>query len=217
VINGGAILVVDPDDGFRGFVSSLLRRVGYSTIEEASGEGAVLAARELRPVLVVVEVELPGVSGYQVCRELRDEFGEELPIIFVSGGRTDSLDRVAGLLIGADEYLVKPIAPEELLARIGRLLRRGAVASRAPRPPDANALSLSAREAEVLRLLAHGLTNKAIAQMLLISPKTVATHVQRILTKLGVRSRSEAVALAYREGLVDSDEDLQLASTAPAG
>jgi DNA-binding NarL/FixJ family response regulator len=217
VINGGAILVVDPDDGFRGFVSSLLRRVGYRTIEEASGEGAVLAARELRPVLVVVEVELPGVSGYQVCRELRDEFGEELPIIFVSGGRTDSLDRVAGLLIGADEYLVKPIAPEELLARIGRLLMRGAVGSRAPRAPDANALSLSAREAEVLRLLAHGLTNKAIAQMLLISPKTVATHVQRILTKLGVRSRSEAVALAYREGLVDSDEDLELASTAPAG
>lgn len=216
MINGGAILVVDPDDGFRGFVSSLLRRVGYRTIEETSGEGAVLAARELRPALVVVEVELPGVSGYQVCRELRDDFGEELPIIFVSGGRTDSLDRVAGLLIGADDYLVKPIAPEELVARIGRLLMRGAAASRAPRLPDAYGLSLSAREAEVLRLLAHGLTNKAIAQKLLISPKTVATHVQRILTKLGVRSRSEAVALAYREGLVDSDEDLQLASSAPA-
>jgi len=215
-MNGGAILVVDPDDGFRGFVSSLLRRVGYRTIEETSGEGAVLTARELRPALVVVEVELPGVSGYQVCRELRDDFGEELPIIFVSGGRTDSLDRVAGLLIGADDYLVKPIAPEELVARIGRLLMRGAAASRAPRPADAYALSLSAREAEVLRLLAHGLTNKAIAQKLLISPKTVATHVQRILTKLGVRSRSEAVALAYREGFVDSDEDLQFASPAPA-
>jgi DNA-binding NarL/FixJ family response regulator len=215
-MNAGAILVVDPDDGFRGFVSSLLRRVGYRTIEETSGEGAVLAARELRPALVVVEVELPGVSGYQVCRELRDDFGEELPIIFVSGGRTDSLDRIAGLLIGADDYLVKPIAPEELVARIGRLLMRGAAASRAPRPADAYALSLSAREAEVLRLLAHGLTNKAIAQKLLISPKTVATHVQRILTKLGVRSRSEAVALAYREGFVDSDEDLQFASQAPA-
>jgi DNA-binding NarL/FixJ family response regulator len=215
-LTNGVILVVDPDDGFRGYASSLLRRVGYRTVEEANGEDAVEAARELKPDLVVVEIELPGVSGFQICRELRDAFGEELPIIFVSGNRTASIDRVAGLLIGADDYLVKPIAPEELLARIRRLLVRSALGSSPrTRPANASALSLSPREREVLRLLAEGHTKKAIGQALFISPKTVATHVQRILNKLGARSRAEAVAYAYRYGLVDSGEDLALASSGP--
>ena len=60
----------------------------------------------------MLDVQLPGMSGYEICRELRDEFGEGLPILFVSGFRTESLDRVAGLLVGADDYLVKPFAPD---------------------------------------------------------------------------------------------------------
>ena len=212
-MDNGAILVVDPDDGFRGFTSSLLRRVGYHTVEKTTGESAIAAARQAQPSLVLLEIELPGVSGYQVCRELRDHFGEELPIVFVSGSRTEALDRVAGLHIGADDYLVKPVAPEELVARIKRLLARSALhQSAATRAANAYALTLSRRERDVLRLLARGLTNKAIGQELFISPKTVATHVQRILTKLGVHSRAEAVGFAYRQGLVDQSEELTAAS-----
>ena len=192
----------------------MLRRVGYNTIEKPNGESAIVAARNAPPALVLLEIELPGVSGYQVCRELRDEFGEELPIVFVSGSRTESLDRVAGLHIGADDYLVKPVAPEELIARVRRLLARTAHhVAPATRAANAYALSLSRREREVLRLLAEGLTNKSIGQVLFISPKTVATHVQRILTKLGVRSRAEAVAFAYQHNLIDTGEPLALAST----
>jgi DNA-binding NarL/FixJ family response regulator len=213
-MNSAAILVVDPDDGFRGFTSSLLRRVGYQTIEKPNGESAIAAARHAPPALVLLEIELPGVSGYQVCRELRDEFGEELPIVFVSGSRTEALDRVAGLHIGADDYLVKPVAPEELIARVRRLLARTAHhGPPAARAANAYALSLSRREREVLRLLAEGLTNKSIGQVLFISPKTVATHVQRILTKLGARSRAEAVAFAYQHDLIDTREPLALASS----
>lgn len=192
----------------------MLRRVGYHTVEKPNGESAMAAARNAPPALVLLEIELPGVSGYQVCRELRDEFGEELPIVFVSGSRTESLDRVAGLHIGADDYLVKPVAPEELIARVRRLLARTAHhVAPAARPANTYALSLSRREREVLRLLAEGLTNKSIGQVLFISPKTVATHVQRILTKLGVRSRAEAVSFAYQHHLIEAGEPLTLAST----
>ena len=211
-MNSASILVVDPDAGFRGFTSSLLRRVGYHTVEKPNGESAMAAVRNAPPALVLLEIELPGVSGYQVCRELRDEFGEELPIVFVSGSRTGSLDRVAGLHIGADDYLVKPVAPEELIARVRRLLARTSHhVPQAARTANAYALSLSRREREVLRLLAEGLTNKSIGQVLFISPKTVATHVQRILTKLGVRSRAEAVAFAYQHHLIETDQPLAAA------
>ena len=103
---------------------------------------------------------------------------------------------MAGILIGADDYMVKPFAPGELLARVRRLVR-----SRAPVAPGV-ALKLTARETEVLRLLAEGLEQREIAGQLFISRRTVGTHVENITRKLGVRSCAQAVALAYREDLV---------------
>jgi two-component system, NarL family, nitrate/nitrite response regulator NarL len=200
-VNGGTILIVDDDANYRGFVSSLLGRVGYGTREAASGEEALNSVRNERPSCVLLDVLLPGVTGYAVCRELRDEYGEGLPIIFVTGERTDPGDRVAGLLLGADDYVVKPFDPDELLARVRRLLVRCDPASWENGDQHRNALGLTEREREVLMLLAHGSPQKAIAAELVLSPKTVATHIQRILAKLGVHSRAEAVAVAYREGL----------------
>jgi DNA-binding response OmpR family regulator len=81
----------------------------------------------------VLDVALPGVTGYDVCRTLREEFGEELPIIFVSDERTEPLDRVAGLLMGADDYVVEPFAPAELVARVMRALARVKSLRRVPR------------------------------------------------------------------------------------
>jgi DNA-binding CsgD family transcriptional regulator len=121
-----------------------------------------------------------------------------LPIVFVSAERTESYDRVAGLLLGADEYLAKPVAPNELLIRIERLLRRSG-----PVAPTV-AAKLTGRELEVMSLLADGLAAAEIAARLVISPKTVSTHIDRILRKLGVRSRAQAVALAYRRDLVSA-------------
>jgi DNA-binding response OmpR family regulator len=120
----GSILIADDDASAREFISALLGRAGYEATEAATGEEALHAALDERPALVILEVELPGMSGYDVCRSLRDEFGEALPILFVSATRTEPLDRVAGLTIGADDYLVKPLAAAELLARIRRALTR---------------------------------------------------------------------------------------------
>ena len=106
------ILVADHDRESRALMSRVLRRVGYTVDQAETGEEALAVAKRERPALVVVEVLLRGVSGYEVCHELKNEFGEALPIVFVSGNRTESGDRVAGLLVGADDYLVKPFDPE---------------------------------------------------------------------------------------------------------
>ena len=116
------------------------------------------------------------------------------------GSRIDSLDSVAGLLVGADDYIVKPFVPEELVARVRRALTRSAELSR---DEWSAANGLTPRELEILSLLGQGLKQDEIADRLVISPKTVATHIQRILGKLGVHSRAEAVGRAYRLGLVD--------------
>jgi DNA-binding NarL/FixJ family response regulator len=198
------VLIVDDDASYRAFVSSILRRVGYETSEASSGEDALAAARGQRPSCVLLDVLLPGVTGYAVCRELRDEFGEALPIMFVTGERTEPGDRVAGLLLGADDYVVKPFDPDELLARVRRMIVRSDLRGSPNGDEPRDSFDLTDREREILALLAGGLSQKAIAAELVISPKTVATHIQRILVKLGVHSRAEAVARAHREGLARS-------------
>ena len=199
----GRIIIADGDGRVRSLVSALFQRNGYRVTEARSGHDVLAAVRRKRPALVLLEVQLPGVSGYEVCHELRDKYGDDFPIVFLSGARTESSDRVAGLLLGADDYIVKPFDHDELLVRVRRLISRGngtpAVSNEGPSSPDA---SLTRREQEVLELLSAGLQQREIAKRLFISPKTVATHIQRILSKLGVHSRAEAVSRAHREGLV---------------
>jgi two-component system catabolic regulation response regulator CreB len=191
-----AILIVDDDPDFIEAVTGILERAGYSPVIASRGEEALHLARTQQPRLVILDVGLPDLSGYEVCRQLKERFGDGLPILFVSGLRTESFDRVAGLLIGADDYLGKPFAADELLARVRRLVRQ--TASLAP----SIASKLTPRELEVLRHLANGLGQDEIARQLFISRKTVATHIEHVLQKLGVRTRAQAVAMAYREDLV---------------
>src|SRR5207247_2275505 len=175
-----------------------------TSVQASDGDTALELARSKRPALVVLDVRLPGVSGYEICRGLREEFGDELPILFVSGDRTESLDRAVGLLLGGDDYVVKPFDPDELLARIRRLITRAHPV--APPPEAPRVQTLTRRELDVLRQLAEGKRAAEIADELEISPKTVASHVQSIFAKLGVRSRAQAVARAYERGLVHGGE-----------
>ena len=188
------ILVVEDDESYRAFLTAALEGGGFPVRAFRSGGEALSAARADPPALAILDVNLPGISGYEACRALREEYGPELPILFLSGERTESFDRVAGLLIGADDYMVKPAAEDELLARVRALVRRT--------PARVPSNGLTPRELDVLRLLADGLRQAEIARVLVISPKTVGTHIEHVLTKLGVHSRAEAVALAYRHDLV---------------
>jgi two-component system, NarL family, nitrate/nitrite response regulator NarL len=198
----GRILIVDDDEPFRVLVSSLLERAGYATAAASTGEEALASVRREMPSCILLDVLLPQASGYEVCRELRDEYGEALPIVFVTGERTEPADRVAGLIVGADDYILKPFDPDELIARVRRLLVRSNLLARLVEKQRPGSFQLTDRELDVLRLLADGLEQNAIARELFISPKTVSTHIQRILTKLGVHSRAQAIALAYRENLI---------------
>src|SRR6266700_3905639 len=96
--NSKPILVVDGDPESRALLSSSLQSAGYMTRELATGEQVRELVQREQPLVVLLEVRLPGASGYEICRQLREEFGERLPIIFVSGEKTDELDRVAGFL-----------------------------------------------------------------------------------------------------------------------
>jgi two-component system nitrate/nitrite response regulator NarL len=195
------ILVVDDDRHYRAFVSEALARAGFETREASTGAAAISAVREERPAAVLLDVILPGATGYEICRELRDEHGPELPIVFVTGERTEAADKVVGILVGGDDYIVKPFDPDELIARVRRLIGRPPSETRST-PRGDSVSQLTRRESEVLRLLAQGLSAADIARELVISSNTVATHIQRILGKLGVHSRTQAVALAYELGLV---------------
>ncbi|TMM33133.1 MAG: response regulator transcription factor [Actinobacteria bacterium] len=195
---GGGILLVDDNDGFLSFVSELLEGIGYATTQLTSGAAVLPAVAEKRPAAILLDVQLPGLNGYEVCRELRNRYGDSIAIVFISGERTEALDRAGGLLLGADDYLTKPVDPGELIARVTRLVERPHSNGNGARR-NGSLDALTQRENEVLGLLAEGLRQEEIAERLVITSKTVATHIQRILGKLEVRSRAQAVSLALRE------------------
>ena len=202
------MLVVDDDESVRALIATHLERIGCVVYEASAGDEALELAELVRPALAVLDVDLPRVTGYEVCRGLRESMGASIAIMFVSGYRTESLDRIAGLLIGADDYIVKPFDPGELVARARALLvRRSAWNGHGGAGETKLTDALTAREREVLVLLANGATQDGIASTLVVSPKTVATHIQRTLAKLGVHSRAQAVAVAYRAGLLMDEVD----------
>jgi DNA-binding NarL/FixJ family response regulator len=153
------------------------------------------AASRERPLAAILELNLPHVNGYEVCRALKERYN--LPVIFLSGYRTEALDRVAGLLVGADDYMVKPFDPDELLARVRRLVPPQSEPSN-----DDGLATLTPREREVLQLIVDGYTPAEAAAELVIAPKTIETHVHRITGKLGVHSRSQAITKAVRYGIL---------------
>jgi DNA-binding response OmpR family regulator len=116
------ILVVDDEAHIVEFVRGYLERDGYEVLTAADGEGALVIAKEARPDLLVLDIMLPRLSGFDVLRSLRSA-GSTVPVIMLTA-RDDVIDRVAGLELGADDYIVKPFEPRELVARVGAVLRR---------------------------------------------------------------------------------------------
>src|SRR2546425_6175347 len=206
----GRVLVVDDDAVICELVATTLAENGYATRKASDAREALYLVQRETPDVVLLDVRLPDISGYQVCRRLREDLGDSIGIILISGERKESFDRAAGMLLGADDYMVKPFVLDELLARVQRLARR-------TRPiPRTAVAGLTRRELEILRLLACGLDQADIARDLVITPKTVEKHIEHILLKLGVHSRAQAVALAFQERL-DEPPDRVIPFALPGG
>jgi len=118
---GGTIVIVDDDAHIRELASIYLEKEGFHVECAVDGSSAVEKVRAARPALVVLDLMLPGRSGYDVCRDVRQE--SDVPIIMLTA-RNEDVDKIVGLELGADDYLTKPFNPRELVARVKAILRR---------------------------------------------------------------------------------------------
>jgi len=205
------VLVVDDEADITALVAYHLAKAGYRVATAGNGRDALRAAREERPDLVVLDLMLPGVSGYDVLVELRRRDETKDIGVVVLTARKDEPDRIKGLSLGADDYLPKPFSPEELVLRVGAVLRRLAapavaagglltagalVVDRAAHrvTVDGAEVELTATEFKLLRtLLEREGRVQSRAQLLEtvwhaqpdIQTRTVDMHVQRLRQKLG--------------------------------
>ncbi len=118
----GLVLVVEDESHIADLERLYLDAAGFGVHVERDGTAGIAAVRRLRPVLIVLDVALPGLDGVELCRALRAE-GDWTPIVFVTA-RDDEVDRIMGLELGADDYVTKPFSPRELVARVRSVLRR---------------------------------------------------------------------------------------------
>lgn len=123
----GDILIVEDDKHIASLVDMYLKREGFNTVIAPDGQQALISARQSPPSLVILDLMLPVIDGWEVCRELRRS--SDVPILMLTA-RDDEIDRVSGLTLGADDYVVKPFSPRELVARVKAILRRARPRSR---------------------------------------------------------------------------------------
>jgi DNA-binding NarL/FixJ family response regulator len=204
-VSRGRILVVDDEAKLRTQFAALLRLEGYDILEGRNGrEGVEIATREL-PDLIICDISMPEMNGHRVLGAIRAEpTTAHLPFIFLTGwGERD--DVRAGMNLGADDYLVKPVEPADLIAAVAARLQRLALAKQARKsladstPGQLEKLGLTPREAETVYWVAQGKTNPEIATILGIGLTTVKKHLESSFMKLGVENRTAAAALVLEQ------------------
>ena len=214
------ILVADDEASIRELLSLYLEREGFAVITAADGDAALAAARERQPDLIVLDLMMPKRSGYEVCRELRRD--SDVPILMLTA-RSEEVDRIVGLELGADDYLGKPFHPRELTARVKAILRRAGAAPQRERGSvvvgplrvdwrrheaalDGAPLQLRNKEFELLRQLAEHegivLTREQLLETVwgydyFGETRTVDVHVNQLRRKLS----SDALAIETVRGV----------------
>ncbi len=191
------VLLVDDDPETLRWLGELLEQEGYTVQVARNGTEALSRLAYRVPDAVLLDAVMPGLSGFETCVLIKENPSwAHLPVIFMTGlGETD--DIVHGFASGAVDYVVKPVRVEEVLARLGTHVRN----ARALRPMSdqrIDSAALTPRETEVLSWVAKGKTNRDIAEILGMSPRTVNKHLEHIFEKLGVETRAAAAALASR-------------------
>jgi DNA-binding NarL/FixJ family response regulator len=225
------VLIVDDEALVRaGFHMILAAQPDIEVVAEAAdGEAAVRLARRHRPDVVLMDIRMPGLDGLEATRRLLASFAADRPAAVAQPPRiviltTFDLDEYvyAALQAGAAGFLLKDVSPEHLVGAVRtvavgdallapsitrRLVERYARPEAPLDAAPATLASLTARETEVFKLLARGMSNAEIAATLVVSEATIKTHVAGILAKLGLRNRVQAVVLAYESGIVRASSD----------
>jgi DNA-binding NarL/FixJ family response regulator len=211
--NRVSVLLVDDHRLFREGVRDLLRERGFEVVgEAASAAEALELAADVKPDVALMDIRMPGGSGIEVTRQLADVSPETRVVMLTVS--TDEADFLESVRAGARGFLAKDASIEEIGAGVraaadgGSVLSTGIAADlldrirRASAEPGSERTRLSAREAEVLRLITEGRSNTEIAAALEISEQTVKNHVSALLEKLGVENRIQAAVYAVRHGLI---------------
>jgi DNA-binding NarL/FixJ family response regulator len=211
------VLLVDDDDLMRAGLRSVLSSDETIEVVGEAGDGrlALGSVRELRPDLVLMDIRMPDLDGISATREVLDAAPDVKVVVLTTFEDDDYI--FEALSAGASGFLLKRTKPEELIAAIHtvadgdsllspsvtrRVIDRMATAQPVAGLSGARLEALTPREREVLELIGRGLSNREIAETFVIEESTVKTHVKRILMKLGLRDRVQAVILAYETGVI---------------
>ncbi len=212
------ILIVDDDLGTRVSISDYLELSGYSVLTAVDGQEALTMVQQYHPHLMVTDIIMPRINGYELVRQVRSipDF-RLLPVILLTA-RVKTQERILGYKSGCDLYLPKPFELEELGAAIHNLLERSQfiqseyrVWSEEDVSKPVNTVSeisefyqqMTSREQEVLELLTHGHSNAEMGNQLHLSHRTVEKYVSRLLRKTDTSNRAELVRFAFKHGLVE--------------
>lgn len=214
------VVVADDQALVRSGFGMILAADGIEVVGEAAdGIEAVAEVRRTRPDLVLMDIRMPRMDGLEATRQIMAS-GVSARVLILT---TYDVDQYvyAAITAGASGFLLKDVTPEHLVAAVRlvrtgdallaptitrRLIERFARRDEVKTAVHRDLSELTPRELEVLRLLATGLSNAELAERLVLSPTTVKTHVARILSKLGLRDRVQAVVLAYSTGLISPSD-----------
>ncbi len=204
------ILVVDDDPAICLALTDYLELSGYGVVAAQNGRQAWTLVQQYRPHLIVTDIRMPQMDGFELIRQVRKQPAFRLmPVIFLTS-KTETCDRIQGYRAGCDLYLPKPFELEELGAIIRNLLDRAQIVqtelqvqAQVPQTADLS-LDLTSREQQVLVLLTEGLSNAHIGEHLHLSPRTIEKYVSKLLQKTETSNRAEIVRFALDHHLVES-------------
>ncbi|MNS31896.1 Alkaline phosphatase synthesis transcriptional regulatory protein PhoP [compost metagenome] len=193
------VLVVDDDPHIRDLLTFALGKAGLATREAGDGEAALAAIAERAPDLVILDINMPRMDGIEVCRRIRAQ--GQLPVLFLSS-RDDEIDRILGIELGADDYVVKPFSPREVVARVAAILRR---VNLSPPPPPPGAVRIGR-----LSLDTEGWRSRWDDQEVALTTtefgilKALAATPQMVFTRDAIIDRIHGPGFALTDRTIDS-------------
>ncbi len=203
------LLLIDDDPNLILLVKDYLEFRGYHVITAENGREALELLEREMPDMIICDVMMPEMDGYSFVKHIReDQRTSWIPVLFLSA-KGQSQDRVKGLNIGADVYMVKPFEPEELVAQVesslkqtSRLIQRQSQESEnSPKIQVPYGVELTPTELKVVQYVARGLANRDIADIMNVSQRTIESHVSNMLSKTDLKNRTELARWAIESNM----------------